>query len=475
VGLVWKAAILLLAACGNSPRIDSPRSDSPPIAVESASVRANPNSVLSAIVSVVTTNVDKVRVRYGLQGYSDNTPLFQARSSPMDIPVLGLTADTDYVMQVAATTISGETLYGEPLRFRTGRLPSIVPEFAATARGDISPGYTMVSGIGCDPQSSTAVPVVIVDSNGRVVWYREVERLVTDWQKQPNGMYTAAVNIPEFYALSIFAAEYEGYDNLGNLIRKWTVTGSLPTDNHELRLLPNGDALLMGFRQQVMDLRFMGGRPDAQVIGNILQRLTPSGAVVHTWDAFSTLSIDNIDPLVDVTDQYVDGTHANSIDVTADGNYLISLRNFSQIIKVNASTREIMWKLGGRDSDFRFVNDPFNGISFQHAGRELPNGHILAFDNGNGHAPPTSRAVEYELDLQNRTATLAFQYVNDPPIYGEAMGFTQRLENGDTLITYGTYPLVQEVTMDGRVVWELTPSSLDICYMYRAIRIPSLY
>jgi hypothetical protein len=225
-----------------------------------------------------------------------------------------------------------------------------------------------------------------------------------------------------------------------------------------------------------MDLRFMGGRPDAQVVGNVLQRLTPAGAVVNTWDAFSTLSIHNIDPLVDITVQYVDWTHANSIDVTADGNYLISLRHLSQIIKVNANTREIMWKLGGRDSDFRFVNDRFNGISFQHGGRELPNGHILAFDNGTGHIPPTSRAVEYELDLQNRTATLAFEYVNNPPIYSWAMGFTQRLENGNTLITYGTVPLVQEVTTDGRVVWELrSRSTTDVCYMYRAIRIASLY
>jgi len=232
----------------------------------------------------------------------------------------------------------------------------------------------------------------------------------------------------------------------------------------------------MGFRQRLMDLTTMGGRRDAQVVGNVLQRLMPSGAVVNRWDAFSTLSLGNVDPHVDLTAQYVDWTHANSIDITLDGNYLISLRHFSQIIKVNANTGEIIWKLGGRDSDFRFVNDPFNGISFQHGGRELPNGHILLFDNGNGHVPPTSRAVEYELDLQNKTATLAFQYVNNPRIYAFAMGFTQRLENGNTLITYGTTPRVQEVTTDDQIVWELkSKSTTDVCYMYRAIRIPSLY
>src|SRR5262249_36090399 len=390
LGLV---AAVLLGGCGSSPHS----------VLQSANVRANPNSVLSAIVSVEATNLKEGRGSYGSQGEPDNgernltTPPFAAGAGSMDIPVLGLSADTDYVMQVEATIKTGGTLTSDLLSFRTGRLPSTVPEFVTTVTGEISPGYTMVSAIGCSsllPNATTATPAVIVDSQGRVVWYREVERLVSDWQKQPGGTYTAAVNVPDLFSLSLYPAEYQGYDNLGNLIRKWTITGGLLTDNHELRLLPNGEAVLMGFRQRLMDLTTMGGRRDAQVVGNVLQRLMPSGAVVNRWDAFSTLSLGNVDPHVDLTAQYVDWTHANSIDITLDGNYLISLRHFSQIIKVNANTGEIIWKLGGRDSDFRFVNDPFNGISFQHGGRELPNGHILLFDNGNGHVPPTSRAVE---------------------------------------------------------------------------------
>jgi hypothetical protein len=133
----------------------------------------------------------------------------------------------------------------------------------------------------------------------------------------------------------------------------------------------------------------------------------------------------------------------------------------------------IVWRLGGVDSDFQFVNDPLGGFSLQHGMRELPNGNILLFDNGVGHQPPQSRTVEYQLDLNAMAATLVWQYDAEPHQFGSFMGFTQRLENGNTLITYGAHPLIREVNPDGEVVWELQGAATD--GFYRAIRISSLY
>jgi hypothetical protein len=241
--------------------------------------------------------------------------------------------------------------------------------------------------------------------------------------------------------------------------------------------LPNGDALIMAINYRVMDLSPWGGPQAGTVFGNVLQRLTPAGNVVFAWDFLDHLSIESTDRLIlnQLTpDSELDFTHANAIDVTADGNYLVSMRHLSQVIKIDSTTGDLIWKLGGIGSNFAFEGDPLGGFSFQHAARELPNGNILLFDNGNGHNPPQSRAVEYQLDLDRFVATLVWQFNPEPHLFGLAMGFTQRLSNGNTLITYGFLPRVQEVSPSGQVLWDLqAPAGTG--WIYRAVHISSLY
>ena len=437
-------------------------------------VRGNPNNVLSAIVGVQLTNAATVRVEYSSDPAQDagSTPDFEVKNSRMDVPVLGLMPESNYSLQVVATGTDGTVVKGDPISFQTGSLPNDIPSFVVVQTGDVQPGYTMLGCIVFAPQN----PAVIVDQTGRVVWYRENPRTVSDFQKQPDGTYTVAVNNSDLALYSYFLSQYQQYDNLGNLLRTWSATGGWLTDDHELRLLPNGDALLLAFKQKMMDLTAIGGRPDAIVVGNLLQRLAPSGDVQFQWDAFDHLPVAGISAPVDIRGAYVDWTHANAIDVTSDGNYLLSIRDLSQVIKIDSTSGAVLWKLGGFNSDFEFIGDSWNGFSMQHGVRQLPNGNILLFDNGDGHEPPQSRAVEYQLDFVNRRATLAWEYRAPRSLYAAAMGFAQRLENGNTLIAYGfAQPVrVQEVNASGQVVWDLRSTSGTFA-VYRAFRIASLY
>jgi len=438
-------------------------------------VRANPNNVLSAIVTVQLSNAAKVRVEYSADAGNDagSTPDIQVKGNSIDVPVLALMAQSDYSLRVVATGLDGAVATSDPVSFRTGVLPETVPSFIASSTGDAQPGYTMVAWLTLGGPHNYAV---IVDQTGRVVWYRETPSSISDFQKQPDGTYTVAVNNGDFFLYSYFIAQYHQYDNLGNLLRTWAATGSWLTDNHELRLLPNGDALILAFRQRTMDLTSMGGRANANVVGNILQRLSPAGAVHFQWDGFDYLPVAGIASPIDIRGAYVDWMHANAIDVASDGNYLLSVRHLDQVLKIDSATGVVLWKLGGLGSDFQFVGDSLHGFSMQHGVRELPNGNILIFDNGDEHVPPLSRAVEYQLDLGNHTATLVWEYRAQPPVYGTAMGFAQRLENGNTLIAYGTAqpPLVREVNSSGQIVWDLK-SNTPAFGVYRAFRIASLY
>ncbi len=451
-----------------------------PPSVSLAGVAPSTYNALSALMTASVSHASRAHVNYAAAGLPiDSTPDVEIESGVLTLPVLGLMPSTDYEMWITAFGADGSAADGPSVRFRTGELPPDLPAFTVQRRGEPAPGYTMLSwtSFAGEPPQPQAQPVLIVDSTGRVVWYRQLDHLVIDWQKQPNGTYTAAVEDVEIPELGFSGTLYFQLDNLGDVVRTWSAVGPSPTDDHELRLLPNGDALLLAINERRMDLSPWGGGRDGIVLGNILQRLDSSGRLLFSWDALDRLSIGATDPLVlsQLTeDSTLDFTHANAIDVTEDGNYLVSLRHLSQVIKIDSQSGDIIWKLGGVDGDFAFEADPLGGFSLQHAIRELPNGNLLLFDNGNGHHPPQSRAVEYRLDLDRRVATLAWQFNPEPHLFGQAMGFTQRLPNGNTLITYGFLPRVQEVTAEGQVIWDLQAPQGN-GWIYRAIRIPSLY
>jgi hypothetical protein len=140
-----------------------------------------------------------------------------------------------------------------------------------------------------------------------------------------------------------------------------------------------------------------------------------------------------------------------------------------EITKINRATGDIIWRLGGRNNQFTFLNDSIR-FSHQHDIRRLPNGNITMFDNGNFHTPPFSRAVEYRLDEQQRTTELVWEFRNTPAIYTFATGNVQRLPNGNTLISWGTTNVITEVRPNGTKALELVLSPLFT--VYRTFRFP---
>jgi len=468
---------LSMPRCGSSgPGISTGVS---PI-VDAVTVTANPNNVLSAVVTASVRDADKLRISYQAQGSTavSSTPEVVI-SSPetITLPVFGLRPETSYSLWVTALTTGGKSTDSPQLSLQTGSLPTYLPVFSVERPGNPQPGYTMVAwtatNFGTAPDLfSDQNAALIVDQNGQVAWYKELPgHVVLDWQRQPDGNYTAAAD----QAVPWTTESYRQFDKLGNQLRTWSVPGDIWIDDHELRVLPNGDALFFATNARTMDLTNYGGQPDTLVLGNLLIRVSSSDQLVFQWDAFDHLpAIDDLDPLIDPTGDNVDWTHGNAIDVTADGNYLMSFRNISQVVKIDSRSGAVLWKLGGSDGDFTFLDDPLHGFSLQHGIRELPNGNLLLFDNGANHQPPQSRAVEYQLDLNARTARKVWQYDADPPLFAFAMGFAQRLENGHTLVTYGILPYVREVNHAGELQWSLQPAQQP-GIIYRSFKIASLY
>ncbi|MCL4487616.1 MAG: aryl-sulfate sulfotransferase [Chloroflexi bacterium] len=353
------------------------------------------------------------------------------------------------------------------------RFVTVPPDFptytVTTAANGTANGYVFIAPF---PWGAGGAPyLLILDNSGQPVYYQRANGQLTDFKVQPNGLLTYFQG-GQFYAM----------DSTYNVIDTYAAGNGYVTDEHELQLLPNGHALLLGKDYETMDLTQVvpGGQPNATVIGLVIQELDTAKNVVFQWRSWDHFLI--TDTQVSQTDPRVDYVHGNAIAVDWDGNLLLSSRHLSEVTKIcwqagnNCRPGDIIWRLGGKNNQFNFTNDA--QFHFQHDIRRLPNMDITLFDDRTDLSPLYSRAVEYQLDETAKTATLVWEYRDTPDVYAAAMGNVQRLSNGNTpgdsnsFIGWGTGATVTEVKPDGSKAFELTLGTSQMTY--RAFRFPWL-
>jgi arylsulfotransferase ASST/Big-like domain-containing protein len=337
-------------------------------------------------------------------------------------------------------------------------LPPDFPVIRTASYGTPAPGRLFLTDVHFAVSRPVPSYLMILENDGTPLFYRKLTGVGLDFKMQPDGRLTyfdAAAR--GFYALN---ARYDVVDSFrcGN---------GYTTDNHDLLLLPNGHAVLLSYDPQIVDLTSVGGRSNAIVIGLIIQELDQARNVVFQWRSWDHFQITDV-VSHSLATAVVDYCHGNSIDVDPDGNFILSSRHMNEVTEISRTNGEILWRMGGKNNQFTFLNDPIP-FSHQHDVRRLPDGHITIFDNGNFRLPQFSRAVEYAIDEAQRTATLVWQYRLTPDVFGTAFGSVQRFSNGNTLIGWGaTAPALTEVAPDGTIISKLTMDTGTATY--RAFR-----
>ena len=293
--------------------------------------------------------------------------------------------------------------------------------------------------------------LTIMDSSGRIEFSRQFPNRVFDFKAQGDK-------------LTYFTGYFEVLDQYYQLIDTWKAVG-YPTDNHDLQLLDNGNALLLVYKPRTVDLSAYGGHVTATVISCVIQEIGADKSLVWEWDGWDHNPIS--DTIVDLTLPRVDYEHCNAVEQDHDGNILLSERTLDQITKIDRQTGAVIWKLGGKANEFTFTNDA--GFLYQHDIRRLANGNITIFDNGRAPLRDYSRAVEYEIDEVGKVITRTWEFRG--PLAG-CCGNVQRIESGpgagNTLINFGSaHPTIVEVNPQGEVVFEA-----DTPFSYRSFRLP---
>jgi hypothetical protein len=335
--------------------------------------------------------------------------------------------------------------------------PDSLPAFTIYNSGSTASGYLFIANF---PGNSNNSILMILNNDGSPFFSRQQMYEAFDFKKQNNNMLTFYEEGRHFFV---------GLNTSYNIVDSFYCGNGYSTDLHELRVMPDGSAWLMSYDPETVDMSLVvpGGKPNAVVTGLIIQKISANKTVTFQWRSWDHFQITDATHEV-LTAYSIDYVHGNAIEVDNDNNIMISSRHMDEITKINSTTGNIIWRLGGKNNQFTFINDTME-FSHQHYIRRLASGNIILFDNGNYHAPPFSRAVEYQIDENNKILNLVWQYRHTPEIFSFAMGSAQRLSNGNTLIGWGSATTtLTEVTPEGNIAYELSLPSNQTSY--RAFR-----
>ena len=342
-------------------------------------------------------------------------------------------------------------------------IPSDFPGFTVTTNINPSAGYIFLNNWGNQPYN------MILDNDCNPVWYWRTPDRRRDFKVQKVGNDSIlTMLVRSGYP---FGQGYIALNNQYTVIDSFYSVNGYSTDEHELQVLENGNYIVIGIRNRTIDHPTLGR---VSINESNFQEFTGEGDLLMDWQPLEEGHFDllDIDPIWVGEPHF---PHMNSVDIDDDGNYILSSRHLSEVTKINRQTGEIIWRFGGKNNQFTILNDPLNGFSSQHDVRVQGNGHYTMFDNGNGHNPPTSRAVEYVLNTEDSLASMVWEYryvQQNPNDQSHFMGNAQRLPSGNTQINWAEYwlPKVTEVTPDGEKVYEMNFLYGEYCY--RAFRFP---
>jgi hypothetical protein len=341
--------------------------------------------------------------------------------------------------------------------------------------GTLADGYIMVG-----PQRiGNTAPLQgpeIVDSQGRVVWFMYTPgKMATDVRVQ-----TYQGNPVLTWSQGQTSADTNPGDTTDYIVDStYKVVASVQAGNgynadiHEFEITPQNTALITIYHNIPTDLSPLGGPADGIAQEGVVQEVdVATGAVVFEWHSLPNIALSESYQPISTAPAGVpyDYFHINSVKLDTDGNLLISSRHTWTVYKVNRTTGAIIWRLGGKKSDFTLgAGLPF---AWQHDVEAVDATTLRIFDNESNGVPvlPSSRVIWVSHDDTNKTATLIRSIVHPQGLSVVAEGSAQTLPNGDTFVGWGLLGRFSEFDTSGQLAFDAGfPTGYGT---YRAFRFP---
>ncbi len=319
------------------------------------------------------------------------------------------------------------------------------------------------------PPSTEASGPLIVDRNGQPLWFRPLTaRTAIDLRVQ----HYRGAPVLTWWEGTVFGG-YGGTfviaDQSYNRVARIKAGNGYKADLHEILITSRDTALISIYNEIHTDLSRIGGPVDGRLVEGIIQELDiPSGRVLFEWHSLDHVDVEeSFEPAV-TRDGNVDYFHLNSIGVDHDGHLLASARNTSAVYKIHRRTGQVIWRLGGKRSDYTL--GPGVSFSYQHDARRHSDGTLTIFDN-NASAPTqhgvASGPLRFKLDASAMTATLARGYQASEVRTSWAMGNAQQVADGGVFVGWGTYPGFSEIGPDGALRFDARFTGTSVTYRAR--------
>lgn len=374
---------------------------------------------------------------------------------------------------------------GEKLHYTIHYLPIDLPKANVITKNNPSDGLILVNLFELSATSPKNFSyIAILNNDGFPVYYKKLPyaavinfKYFDIGQNQKRFSY----NVDEIGKVVVMNENFDEiyqYDLLPN-------NGHLHirSDNHDYIHISDNHYIIPAYvvRENV-DMTAYGGANSVDLIDFVFQEVV-NNEVVFEWNSANYPELlaetDDIYYNQYATSPKVDYFHFNAINIDPnDNNFIVSARHTNTVYKINRTTGSIMWRFGGKNDDFNLTGNTV--ISHQHHATILNNGNLLLFDNGVTKSPQQSRLVEFSINENNFTATIAHEY-SESGKFLNIMGSAQKLTNGNYFIGWGGHITSQvnanksditEVNASGNILLNISFSNNSnyFSYSYRALK-----
>ncbi len=433
-----------------------------------------------AIVTVTTAEGATAWVEYGLDDALDRaTPAVDGPD--VQLPLLGLKAGRTYswraVSEGAAGRVEGPTQTLTALERPQG-LPRL--EVEATGPSAMDEGYVLVSVTSALGGPTAEAWLAIYDGDGDPVW----------WRKHPSGHVTVSPT----QGTTPGTVLWDRYDmrdtNLWAVAQQVSLDGTTfaeaPLSQGHHGVVEPEPGVLAWIARELRENPYGPGHVTADRLYEAPADATRAPRqVVGLYDdlfggAFSSpcehpqlgLVFEELFPVYE-------WSHLNSLAYLPDRDaYLLNVRWTDTLVLVDRASGQILWQLGGPDSDFRLPGGAAPWVSAEdtvlsHAHfSEAWDGGLVAFDNGSHRQPQVSSLVELAWSETTGTVEEVFRWEDPEGRYLAALGDVRRVPGG-YLASWSTAGELTVVDPSGALLWKGTAQPQRA--MSRLVYLPDLY
>ena len=315
---------------------------------------------------------------------------------------------------------------------------------------------------------------LILDNDGQPVWFRPAPPGDPDVMNFRVQAYRGRPVLTWWEGVhgGFGNGDYVIFDDSYREMKRFPAGDGYAGDHHEFLITTRDTALVTVYAETPRDLSPYGGPEDGLVLDGIAQEIDiETGEVLFEWHSLEHVDVGEsfYEPINDPANRF-DYFHINSVDVDRDENLLVSARRTSTVYKIDRETGEVIWRLGGKNSDFTMGEG--TQFAYQHDARRQPDGTITLFDNyGPKDEEDRSRAMVLEVDEGAMEASLAREYYAPEimPI-ADTQGNAQALPGGNVFVGWGSEPFFSEYSEGGELLFNARFDPWG--ESYRAFRLP---